>query len=42
MIELRDLNNDATIWDLSKGMNDDKLKERGYYNCDLEDFLKDL
>jgi hypothetical protein len=40
--ELSSINIDATIWDLSKGMNDDELKEKGYYNCDLEDFLKNL
>jgi hypothetical protein len=40
--ELSSLNIDASIWDLSKGMNDDELKEKGYYNCDLEDFLRDL
>jgi hypothetical protein len=39
IIELGSLNIDASIWDLSKGMNDDELKEKGYYNCDLEDFL---
>ena len=29
----------ATIWDMRDGMSDDKLKETGFYNCDLEDFL---
>ena len=40
--ELSSLNIDASIWVFSKGMNDDELKEKGYYNCDLEDFLRDL
>jgi hypothetical protein len=38
--ELSSINIEATIWDLSKGMNDDELKEKEYYNCDLEDFLR--
>ena len=40
--ELSSLNIDASIWVFLKGMNDDELKEKGYYNCDLEDFLRDL
>ena len=40
--ELSNINIDATIWDLSKGMNDDELKEKGYYNLDLEDILREL
>jgi hypothetical protein len=38
--ELSSLNIEAAIWDLSKGMTDLELKEKEYYNCDLEDFLR--
>ena len=38
--ELSSLNIDVSIWDLSKGMTDLELKVKGYYNCDLEDFLR--
>ncbi|MGK0414363.1 MAG: hypothetical protein ACJA1B_002587 [Polaribacter sp.] len=41
-IDLKELQIDAKTWDLSKGMNDDELKEKGYFNCDLEDFLKKM
>jgi hypothetical protein len=37
--ELKKLNIVAKIWDISKGMTDDELQEKGYDNCDLEDFL---
>lgn len=37
--QLKSLNISATIWDMRDGMSDDKLKETGFYNCDLEDFL---
>jgi hypothetical protein len=40
--ELSSLNIDASIWVFLKGMNDDELKEKGSYNCDLEYFLRDL
>ena len=38
--ELKELNISAKIWDMKKGQNDEELKEKGFYNCDLEDFLK--
>ena len=38
--ELKLLNIDAKMWDVSNGMTDAELKEQGFYNFDLEDFLK--
>tara|TARA_R110002126_G_scaffold152203_1_gene299286 strand:- start:12339 stop:12536 length:198 start_codon:yes stop_codon:yes gene_type:complete len=38
--ELKELNINSKIWDLSNGMNDIELKAIGYYNLDLEDFLR--
>tara|TARA_R110002072_G_scaffold37715_18_gene109963 strand:- start:3989 stop:4963 length:975 start_codon:yes stop_codon:yes gene_type:complete len=40
--ELKKLDIKANMWDLSKGMNDTQLKEKGYYNYDLEDFLREM
>ncbi|PQJ76404.1 DUF6371 domain-containing protein [Polaribacter glomeratus] len=37
--ELRELNISAKIWDMRNGLNDNELKESGFYNCDLEDFI---
>lgn len=42
VLQLSELQIDAKIWDMSKGLTDIELKAKGYYNCDLEDFLKDL
>jgi hypothetical protein len=41
-IDLKELQIDATVWDLSDGMTDIELKEKGYYNMDLEDFLRNI
>lgn len=38
--ELKELNINAKMWDLSNGMSDFELKEIGIYNMDLEDFLR--
>jgi hypothetical protein len=40
--ELSSLSIDTSISDLSKGMIGLELKEKGYYNCDLEDFLRNI
>lgn len=40
--ELKQFNINAKMWDLSKGMTDEELNEKGYYNLDLEDFLRDI
>lgn len=40
--ELKPLNINVKIWDLSNGMKDAELKEKGYYNLDLEDFLRNI
>ena len=41
VIDLKELQIEAKIWDLSDGMTDEELKQKGYYSCDLEDFLRD-
>jgi hypothetical protein len=40
--ELKELNISAKIWDMRNGLNDEELKAKGFYNCDLEDFLSNL
>jgi hypothetical protein len=40
VINLKELQIDANIWDLSNGLNDEELKKKGYYNFDLEDIIK--
>ena len=37
--ELKELNISAKIWDMRNGLSDKDLKEKGFYNCDLEDVL---
>ncbi|TXD49203.1 DUF6371 domain-containing protein [Polaribacter sp. IC073] len=37
--ELKVLKISAKIWDMRKGLSDEELIEKGFYNCDLEDFL---
>jgi|AntRauMFilla1563_2_1112583.scaffolds.fasta_scaffold14821_2 hypothetical protein len=37
--QLKELNISAKIWDMRNGLSDNDLKEKGFYNCDLEDFL---
>tara|TARA_R110001592_G_scaffold352878_1_gene651175 strand:+ start:6067 stop:6231 length:165 start_codon:yes stop_codon:yes gene_type:complete len=37
---LSELGINAKIWDMTKGKTDHQLKEEGWYNCDLEDFLR--
>ncbi|WP_274476140.1 DUF6371 domain-containing protein [Mangrovimonas aestuarii] len=36
----KDLGIDAQIWDMTEGMSDDQLKQEGWYNCDLEDVIR--
>lgn len=38
--ELKQLNIDAKMWDVSNDLTDLELKEQGFYNFDLEDFLR--
>ncbi|MCL7763402.1 DUF6371 domain-containing protein [Polaribacter sp. Z014] len=38
--ELKTLDISAKIWDMRKGLSDEELTEKGFYNCDLEDFLQ--
>lgn len=38
--ELKTLNIEAKMWDLSDGMSDIELNLKGFYNMDLEDFLR--
>lgn len=40
--ELKELNINAKMWDLSDGMSDLELKSKGFYNMDLEDFLRKM
>ncbi len=42
IIELRELGVNAKIWDMTNGRNDEELKKDGIYNCDLEDFFRQL
>ncbi len=37
--ELKKLNISAKIWDMRNGLSDGELNQKGFYNCDLEDFL---
>lgn len=37
---MKALNIDVSIYDLSLGKSDNELKESGYYNCDIEDVLR--
>ncbi|MHB0756768.1 DUF6371 domain-containing protein [Polaribacter sp. M15] len=39
---LSELGINAKIWDMTKGKTDDQLKEEGWYNSDLEDFLRNV
>jgi hypothetical protein len=40
--ELKELNISVKIWDMRNGLSNEELLEKGFYNCDLEDFLGDL
>jgi hypothetical protein len=40
VLQLSELQIDAKIWDIGKGLTDIELKAKGYYNLDLEDFLR--
>lgn len=37
---LIELGIDAKIWDMTNNESDEKLKEQGWYNCDLEDVFR--
>lgn len=37
-----ELDINAKIWDMTNGKTDEELKEEGFYNCDLEDFLREF
>jgi len=32
---------ETTIWDITNGKSDEQLKKDGWYNCNLEDVLKE-
>jgi hypothetical protein len=40
LLEFQALDIDAKVWDLTFGKTDEQLKEDGWYNCDLEDVLR--
>jgi hypothetical protein len=40
--ELKRNSVNAQIFDMTSGLNDDQLKEQGWYNADIEDVLRDF
>lgn len=40
LLEFQALDIDAKVWDLTNGNTDEQLKAKGWYNCDLEDVLR--